>query len=400
MIGFGVIALVVLAVVLAIRQSTTHQQPNPNEPHGTPSIAPPAAPPSASVGALLDRWVAQGLLTADQADAIRRAEQAAPSLPPPVLTARAGLPAPTAGDGGLARRRRWAVAAEGMGYLGGLLVIAALISALGTNWESWPTAVHVGIGAAAALLLFGAGFVLRDRKEPAFVRLASVLWFGCVGAVAFTAGTTAVDAFDAAPRRVALAVGLCSLTAAVGLWWLRRLPPQLLAVFATLVTSTVAVVLQFSYRGSTWVGAALWVLGLTWAATVGGIVRIDRGHLTLSHGEHALDLERLIQLALGFGLAVVACMVLAATHLGVGLVVGLATSFGIAAIGALCHEPAALAVGGMGALQFVPRTALYYLGDRFGTPMTLLLTGAVLLAIAAALVHHRTQGPPPTVAHT
>ena len=92
---------------------------------------------------LLDRWVARGLLTRDQAESIRAEEgwDAAASIPaaaPPV--------------------RRASLISEALGYLGGILIVVAA-SLIGTwYWSDIPTWARLGIPIMAAAILLGGGW--------------------------------------------------------------------------------------------------------------------------------------------------------------------------------------------------------------------------------------------------
>ncbi len=97
----------------------------------------------------LDRWVEAGLLSADQASAIR-AHETRPATAP----------------------RRVSLLAEALGYAGAALATAGIAAALGRAWADWPPWVHLLIALAAAAGTLLGGALLRNQSEPAFARLA------------------------------------------------------------------------------------------------------------------------------------------------------------------------------------------------------------------------------------
>jgi uncharacterized membrane protein len=125
----------------------------------------------ANVPALVDHWVAEGIITQEQAERIR-SEQARISSLGNVPSA---IPA---------RRDRGPLVTEALGYLGGVLILVAAGLLTAQFWQDMPLGVRLAVvaGAAAALLAAGAAAV-PERLGPAGHRLRSVLWLLCVGAV-------------------------------------------------------------------------------------------------------------------------------------------------------------------------------------------------------------------------
>ena len=100
--------------------------------------------------ALLTRWVADGLVSAEQADAIRAAERDVPVVAQPEL---AGPPAPGR-----------SLLVEALGYLGGVVILVAAGLVTARFWNDLSEGGRVTLGALATVLLVGAG--LRVPRGP------------------------------------------------------------------------------------------------------------------------------------------------------------------------------------------------------------------------------------------
>jgi uncharacterized membrane protein len=108
-------------------------------------------------------WMAQGLIDGEQATQIEAAE-AGP------------VPGPA--------QRRLPLAAEALGYLGGVLaVMAGLISAR-SLWPTIPPGTQLAFAGIAAAALLAVGILLPARSQPALGRLRSVLWLTSAAALA------------------------------------------------------------------------------------------------------------------------------------------------------------------------------------------------------------------------
>ncbi|WP_214403811.1 DUF2157 domain-containing protein, partial [Pseudonocardia lacus] len=104
------------------------------------------SPPPAVVAGLLRRWVDGGLITAEQAGRIRDAEGLDGTAPRDAAGAPAGEGAPP--------HRGASLVAEGLGYVGGALVLVAAVLIAGTFWDA------LGAGGRLALVLVAAGLLL------------------------------------------------------------------------------------------------------------------------------------------------------------------------------------------------------------------------------------------------
>ena len=145
---------------------------------------------------LLDRAVAAGILSTDQAAAVA------------ALDAQ-----PAAGA------RRGAVLAEVLGYVGGALAVVAALFLGAELWDElgpWPRVLLLAAVAAACLV----GGAALGGREGAPGRLGGFLWAAAVVAVAGTAGVGADGLFDVRPGTAALVAAAAALVVAAVLWWL------------------------------------------------------------------------------------------------------------------------------------------------------------------------------------
>ncbi len=180
------------------------------------AIDPAAGAQGRSLAADLDGWVAAGLISREQADAIAAHERAAAAARKPT------------------RERRVSLIAEALGYVGTALALAGAGVGLGQAWEDIAGWGRLSIaGGATALLLLG-GFVLLSQTEPAFRRLQSVLWFLAVGAAVWALVVLGVEFLDLEDdERILLLIGAGTAALAAVLWAVRREALQHAALFAS-----------------------------------------------------------------------------------------------------------------------------------------------------------------------
>src|SRR5687767_1626683 len=118
----------------------------------------------------LDRWVRAGLISDEQAERILAAERE------------------TAGPAThLGGPRQVSPVAEGLGYVGGVLVVVAAVTIAGRYWTAIgvPGRVAIALGAAVLLLVIGAAV---PQTSGAGRRLRAVSWALSVVALGFGIG--------------------------------------------------------------------------------------------------------------------------------------------------------------------------------------------------------------------
>ncbi|MGH7562798.1 MAG: DUF2157 domain-containing protein, partial [Gemmatimonadota bacterium] len=135
--------------------------------------------------ARLARWVRAGLVSEEQARAIRAAERAEGVVP-----------------------EESSLAATALGYLGASVALVGGVVAASREWADVGTGSRLALAAGATLLLLAAGWVVRRREHPALRSLEGFLWFLSAGGAAFTAGLVGHDVLDLEGRTMALLAGL------------------------------------------------------------------------------------------------------------------------------------------------------------------------------------------------
>lgn len=302
--------------------------------------------------ARLDRWVADGLIDAAQADRIVRAEQAAP----------AGGP----GDGPAGGVRSLVV--EALGYLGGALAAVAGFIAVVQLWPDIPLAAEMAFAGAGALLLCGAGVVIPAERNAAFGRLRGVLWLLATGCAAIfmvrlTGDVVSLNRDDAMIVSAAVTAG-----AGIALWRHNRGALQHLAMFAAIVCTAGAVAARLQASSATWlVGLAVWAVSVAWLV----LVR-RRSVPPPAAGRAAAAVGMLVGAQLTMGHAA-------------GHVLALGTVAALLTAGALLGDVTLLGFGAWGVLQMVPQTALEYLPATAAAPIAVFLVGLAVLGVAVRL---------------
>jgi uncharacterized membrane protein len=133
----------------------------------------PTSDTRVSLHSSLERWRDAGVITAEQADAIRELEASAPAADRPVKT---GITPSTL-----------------VTYIGGFLVIVASVVFVALGWREMGDVQRLFWGTLAVVAPWGAGFFLRRLRQPLAMHAGSVL---------VTAGTVAILLFGFTLYRV------------------------------------------------------------------------------------------------------------------------------------------------------------------------------------------------------
>ncbi len=293
----------------------------------------------------LDRWVAAAVITAEQAQEIRRieAEEAHQA------------PAPS----------RIPLVAEALGFLGGALTLSAGIVGTSRLWDRFSTPVRLTLVGVVAALLIVAGRVVRREGEPALAHLGSFLWALATGTAAFWAGLFAVDVLGWEGVDVVFLVGAFTLVVAAALWAWRAAPLQHLAMLAALAVTVGGIAGQVQHVGGVYVGTALWALGVTWVV---------------------LAWTRVVQptplgYAAGGALAIGAGMVLGSEGIW-GDALAILTALTLLAASVPTRSMVLLWAGVAGVFVSVPATIFEHFGGSIGVPVALFLVGMALIGVA------------------
>lgn len=303
----------------------------------------------------LEAWVEQGLISAEQAVAIRDYEE---------RTQEPGRP--------LLSHGRVPLVTEALGYLGIGVAAAALVILLAEDWTTFPLGTRLAATGIGTVVLLLAGWLLRSNDEPAFARFGSVLWALAVASAAWFTGILMVDGVEADEVDVAFTIGAVATLVGATLYAMRREVLQLIVLAAgsaTLVIGLVQLPLDKGEAAAVQVGIALWVLAIVWLALTYRGVLIPR--------------------ALAYGLGAFAALMgpdAVATGngepIGGGLLLGLVTAFALIAASVWLRENVLLVFGSIGAFGYLLGTLKHFFGDTMGMPLVLLTTGAILLVVA------------------
>lgn len=298
-------------------------------------------------------WVDRGLLTEEQADALRRFERSDEE-----------------------RGGRTALIAEAFGYLGASLAVVAGGMVAAEHWERLTAGGRLTLTALMTVALLAAGWWIRDRDSAAIQRLVSLLWAGASAGTAFTAGLFATEVMDWGEVAVALTVsgaaGLVSLVL-----YLQR--PRMLQHVA-LAASVVG--LATSLLGSTdavvepgWYGLLVWGLGVAWVL------------LTWSGWLSPDTTGWVVGLA---GVGIGAQVATFETSLW-GLALALGSTVAVMVASVLSRRTLLLGFGAAGVFVFVPQAVFELFGDSLGAPVALFLTGLLLVVAALAIAKLKSE---------
>jgi hypothetical protein len=330
--------------------------------------APSDPPGQGAARELLERAVAAGILTAEQAAAVAALEEW-----------------PEVG------RRRRALLAEVLGYVGGALAVVAALFLGAELWGElgpWPRVLLLGAVAVACL---AAGAALGERAD-AGGRLGGFLWAAAVAAVAGTVGVAADGLLGASPNAAALAASVPALALAAVLWWRRPGVLQHVATFGAAIATLFSVLYRLEDGTSDLGGPLLWVLGLVWVAasalpparpgpsaevlapedrppppTPGGVWRPAEPGWVLG------------------ALAAVAGPLFAPDGRAAWLVLGAVTAAALVAAGVRLRRPWVAAVGTGGVFLSVPLAVAELFDARLGPLVGILAVGLALVGAAVVL---------------
>jgi hypothetical protein len=289
----------------------------------------------------LSTWVERGLITSDQAQAIREAEETAPSDP-----------------------RGPSLAATALGYLGASVALVGGIVAVSREWSEMGTAARLAVSAGATLAVFAAGLLARRSDHPALRALDGFLWFLSAAGAGFTAGLVGHDALGLEARSFFLMGGLAVAAWALPLWRIRPGTLLELAFVAGLATVLEAALEHLPGPPDEFHGLPTWGLGAVLAI-------LGRGGLLVGRrGTFALAGVLLL-----FG-----AQILSFGWRPAGLGLGIATAVTLLVASVPLRSMPHLGFGAAGVLLFLPQIVFEYLGDTLGAPLALLVSGIALLA--------------------
>jgi hypothetical protein len=307
----------------------------------------------------LERWVGAGLLSDEQAAAIRRFE-AERSAPPTE-------PSPTAPP----RNDRRSLIAEAIGYVGAALAVGALGLLLSQLWDDLVVGGRLTLVALLTVLLAAGATVLARTPAAPLQRLTSVLATGTTLGVAWLAYLVGVEVLTLSEQDTALLVGLAAVVAAAVAYAARpRGLPQVTLLVALIVTVGALFSRAALEPEPLWVGLTFWSVGIAWLLLgTGGWLRP----------------RRVAEVAGGVvGLVAIQVASSGESRL-LGLVLALATAGALVGLAITSDRVHHLAVGAVGLFVIVPQFVFELFGDAIGAPATLLVVGLLLVLLAVGL---------------
>ncbi len=307
----------------------------------------------------LSEWTAAGLLTGEQAAAIRDHEKAPEERP---VEQEESEVSP---------------AVEAVGYLGGALAVAATFFFLEEVIGDLSEEIQTALIAFLTLVLLVAGGAIRSESPPAR-RLKSVLWAASTASAAATGAVVTAQLLDTSGEVVAITASTAALLVGAIEWWFHRSALQnvvLLAAAAGAATSLVSLASTdldiFFYGVVMWAVAATWVV-LSWRAI-----------LTPSN----------VGMVAGSAAAVVGAQLAAVDdYRGWGLALGVVTVALVLAMGIRLNLLGLLIVGAISALVFAVQVAAEIFGTELAAAVALMLAG-VLLVTGAVVASRRMRRP-------
>jgi hypothetical protein len=297
----------------------------------------------------LEVWTGEGLLGADQAEAIARFEAAAEHH----------------------EHSRRVLPAEAIGYVGSALAFSAIAWMLSEIWVDITTVGQLALLGLVTVLLFGGGFALVRTTSAPLQRLTSVLFLGGLAGAVWFVAVLAGDVIRVASDVQAVLMAGTLFVLAVPLYALRRRGLPQAAALAGTVSLAVTLLLLPALDPDVWVfGLTIWAIGVGWLLlSLGGILE-----------------PTAVSGVFGGALALIGPRVAGVEGTAAWwLALGVLTAGALVVLALLRDTVHHLAVGAVGLFVLVPMLAFELFGDTIGAPATLLVIGLLLVAIAVGV---------------
>lgn len=343
--------------------------------------------PSEVLAEATERWVAAGVVTAEQRAAIlalERQEAAAEGEPAaPIATTATGAPEREPRPE-KPKRRGVLLGAEIAGYVGVAIIAASAGFALAHYWDDMRRAVQLVVVGLIAASLAGAAASISWRQDASVTRLANLLWLMATGAVAWFVGLFGGVVVDLGDSATVLVAAIATLVPASALLWWRRATLQHLAVYACVLGGVIAacLVAWSDHLSAPALGMILWGLGLVWCVVSwSGVLPHPR-----------------VGYALGAVTALVAPAGLADRSDDAAVWVGIATGAAILAAGVFLRSLVLVGLSIPGLFGYITAALGIYVGFERGSGLVvillLLLLGLGVLATALLAARRMTHGGP------
>lgn len=333
--------------------SSRHSDPVPRW-HATPALRPTGDP--VRLAELLHRWEDDRIITPEQAAAM--ASSVAPTLA--VTVAAADI-----------RRQQRSLVVEGLGYLGGAIMLAATMIIASWYWDDLASGWRLAVLGGATLALLAAGAVVPPRMDEAGRRLRAALWFGSTGAFAGFQTILTLDGWELGGADAALLIASCTAAYAAVPWFVSRTVLQQVALMVALAATATAAVSELDVSSDT-PGLAAWGVGLVWALLGWGGI--------LAHSRFAL--------AFGSATAIIGAMSTSGADAGTALT--LVTVLAVVGSAMAVHDLVLLGVGTVGLMINVPAATTRWFPDSLAAAYGLLLMGLALVLVAVWIARRHT----------
>lgn len=304
---------------------------------------------------LLETWVADQLITPEQADRILvRGDVLVQAQPVPQER----------------RHERASLVVEALGYLGGVIILVASTLIASLYWDQVTTTARLVIIGGVTAVLLAVGFAIPQRLDDVGVRLRSVLWLLSTGAFAGFLGLLGADALDLAGQETFLLVSAGLAAFSAGLWLIGRTLVQLLATMASLMLAAAALTIQLTDSDSL-PGYTVWAVALVWVL-LGWSGRLEPSRLVMAFGAAGMF---------------VGAMMTIPTHAGIAL--ALATAVAVVATAVLLRDLLLLGVGALGTLMVLPSAVVELFPGTLAAPIAMLVVGALLVLAGLSMARRR-----------
>lgn len=298
------------------------------------------------VSTLVDEWVADGILSIEQANQIKtRSEGVALSVLPSRHVPKASL------------------AIEALGYLGGAIIVVGTMSLVAQYWGELTTVVRLVLVGAVCVGLLASGFAVPDRLQEAGARLRAVVWLAATAATFGFLALLASDVLDLDGQDLLLLASSGTAVTAGALWALRPSPVQQTAMMVSLMGAAAATIADFVSADSL-PGLGVWGVAAVWVAL----------------GWRQVLRPRRLAVVAGAAAMVVGAMITSAED--AGTILALATTAAIIVAAVASRDLILLAVGAVAALVVLPAAVSTWFPDTLAAPVALLAVGACLVFAA------------------
>ncbi len=301
----------------------------------------------------LERWVARGLISPEQAERIVAEEQAVGEGP-----------------------ARGSLVAEALGYVGGVLILIGAVTVVERYWSAIGVGGRLGVAFGAAGVLLATGAVIPARRADVARRLRGVCWLLSAALLAAGLALLGDDVLHLEDETSALlAAGITAVYAAV-LWWRHRVVLQQVALVVTIAATAGTAAAHLPNADDAVTGLAIWGVGVAWLLLGwGGVVAARNTAYVLG------------------GVAVVVGGLLG-TDAGWGSVLAVGSAAALVVAGVRLRDLVLLVVGSVATLVTVPSVLGQYFPDTLTVPLALLGCGVLLVAGAVYTAYRRRLGPP------